>query len=216
MTIQLKKFFILLLIPNILFNSAAFAKNQPAKKKPVIIINKTENQKQVEQFDFRKANWGMSHQQVKDSEDKQPISQGSDRMEFPDNLLGVEANVNYFFEDGKLIKAAYIFEGTFSDAVEYIINFRKIKKALLDKYGSPFSDNSNELDIIEKEMYKQVGELISRGVQEYETKWDTPNTNIKLLLKGKDLFTKVKLELGYTSKQLKHLDEDKEVIKDKF
>lgn len=213
---NLKKIITLFIIPNLLFNSLALANNKPTKKKSVIIIKKTENQSQVEKFDFRKAKWGMNHQDIQSSEKIDAIIQEKERLVYPDSLLGINASINYYFENSKLIKASYLFDGTFTDQVEYIVDFIKIKKVLKEKYGSPTSDNSSELDIMEKDMFKQVGELISSGVQEYETKWETPKTQIKLILKGKDIFTKTKLELGYTSRQLKHLDDDREVEKNKF
>lgn len=177
-------------------------------KKPYINIKRTETKKE-EGFTFRKTKWGMSQQQVHETEGKQPVLQEADKIIYQDKLLNLGTKVIYYFEKGKLFKGTYFFDGTFTNQVEYIVNYKKLKHALKDKYGSPSSDNNAELDEMDDFSYDHMGELVSRGVHDLETKWETPSTNITLLLSGKDLMSKVRLELYYNSRNLKYLEDER-------
>ena len=88
-------------------------------------------------------------------------------------------------QKGKLIKASYFSEPVFTNPEDYIINFLKIKKAMTEKYGTPISDSSWEINNITKEMYRQVGEVIERGGQFYDVRWETSRTKIKMVLSKK-------------------------------
>jgi hypothetical protein len=217
MEMSLKKIPLLLVISAFVITPPVMAKNQPHQKKSQIIIKKVEKKKDEDPFDFRKAKWGMNIQQVHESEGKQAISENNEKLVYPDTLLDLNAEVSYFFEKNRLVKAIYQLEGNnTNDPVENINNFKKIRNALSQKYGRPDFDTSGELDMFEKDTYKNLGELIARGAQVLETRWETPRTRIKLLLKGRDIFSKVTLDLGYFAKDQETRAISAEEEKNKF
>ncbi len=167
-------------------------------------------------FDFRKTRWGMNFLQVQASENSNPVSTTSDVMVYKDKMLDNDVDIEYYFENNKLFKAAFIFGSSFINKQENIIYYQKIKEGVKAKYGRPSADNSKELDIMDENQYKHMAELLERGVNDYETIWTLPNTKIKLILKGKDMFSKLRLELGYISRKYKSIDKVKEIDKSQF
>ncbi len=208
-------FLIFSVLPNLLICTNLSAK--PSNKKAIINITKTEKDSEdADSPDFRKIRWGMNPQQVSETEKVPLKTSDSDIIVYKDQLMELDTNVSYFFEKGKLIKASYFSEPVFTNPEDYIINFLKIKKAMTEKYGTPISDSSWEINNITKEMYRQVGEVIERGGQFYDVRWETSRTKIKMVLSKKGFFSKVNLEIEYAGKSLIHLDEQNEAQKSKF
>ena len=182
-----------------------------AKAKPVKNVVK-----QAEKFDFRKARWGMNKSQIKSSEKIKPFFEDEGRITYKDKMFETDVSINYFFEDKKLIKSQYLFDGTFTKGEDYITYFRKIKKNIVEKYGKAYKDDSKELDIMEVSHYQNIVDLVQRGEQSYEIIWDEPTTTVTLSLIGKNTFTPIRLFVAYNSKKLKEIDDNKEVKKSLF
>jgi hypothetical protein len=209
-----KKIIILSLIPNFLICTNISAKS--TNKRSYINISKTDSEQEDNSPDFRKIRWGMSIQQVSETEKSSPESQNSNFIVYKDKLMELDTNVTYFFEKGKLIKASYLSEPSSNNPEDYIVNFLKIKKTMTEKYGIPFSDSSSDINFVSKEMYRQIGEVVERGGQSFDVKWETPRTKIKMTMVKPGIFSKMKLEIEYASKSLINLDEQNEAQKSKF
>ncbi|MFN8578678.1 MAG: hypothetical protein U0354_17760 [Candidatus Sericytochromatia bacterium] len=205
----MKKTSLILLLSVFSLNLNVYAQNDKSTK----VVKKVEKK---EEFNFRKVKWGMNHLQVSASEKEKPSLESDDKVTYKEKMFERDVNINYFFENDKLIKSEYLFDGTLTDKEEYITYFKKIKSNLISKYGKPSSDNSKEVDIMEKSRYSQVGELLSQGVLTYDVIWNKPDTTIKLGIKGKDFFTALKLYIAYNSKKFKEKDDTKEVEKSLF
>ena len=141
-------------------------------------------------YDFRKTNWGMSKEQVKATEDKKPDI-------FEDgNTLGYKVIINekdfvliYYFLEDKLYSSAYALSWEYVVKDIYFKSYEGIKEILIEKYGKPKIDIPG---LQEDDLYK--------GNYIYWTLWETPTTEICLMLSDDN--NNIKLNLSYNSKEL--------------
>ena len=155
-----------------------------------------------EKYDFRKTNWGMSKEQVKATEDKNPD------LEY-DNILSYKVKIGednfvcfYYFLEDKIYKAFYsLDEEHLINKNDYINDFARHRKALIKQYGETKIDKiiwKNDL-LKDKEQY--WGVAVGRGDLVCTAEWETPTTKIDLELFGVNY--KILLTIGYESKELK-------------
>lgn len=89
-------------------------------------------------YDFRKAKWGMTPAQVKNNEilpikkDKTPLM-----LTYETTIFGINADLSYFFDNGKLTNAVYITTDHYTDFGRHIQNFEDMLDALKKKLGEP-------------------------------------------------------------------------------
>lgn len=164
-------------------------------------------------FDFRKANWGMSVEQVKASEDKKPDFEGDIASGF---ILSYEVQIDskdyycvYFFLEDKLYNTGYAFSENHTNKNDYIQDYDGLKGLLIKKYGEP--NKKRLLSIYDREeiywgyeLYKDDesnwGLAISVGELSYVSIWETPTTEIELILDGDNY--EISLRIVYISKEL--------------
>lgn len=165
-------------------------------------------------FDFRKINWGMTIEQVKASEDKKPDFEGDVAMGW---ALGYEIEIGledyycfYYFLEDKLYLSAYAFAGNHTNKNDYIQDYEGTKELLIKKYGELnkkklLSSHNREEVYWEYELYKDDendwGLAISVGELSYVSIWETPTTEIELILDGDNY--EISLRIMYESKELK-------------
>ena len=142
-----------------------------------------------EKYDFRKTNWGMSVEQVKLAE-KGKITYRRDREGYTEYELIYEVKFGlynyhcyYYFVEDKLYKCEYRDTDTIFDSSGFIAitEYKRFKKALIEKYGKPFSQD-------ERNVYVS-----------YSSSWNTSTTKIKLYCYT--LFDS--LSITYESRELK-------------
>jgi hypothetical protein len=180
-------------------------------------------------YNFRKTNWGMSKEEVKDSEWwTNPITNKSYKHEpkydlgneisYYANIAEIEGNLTYEFVENKLIGARYNFTEEFEDREQYIINFYKIKEYLTKKYGKPEigpQEKSSVKEILEEiKLFERI--LGINGIHyPCAAYWTLSKTEIRFVLiyeKGN-----FHLVLGYYSLELMDWAEqikEKEILKD--
>jgi hypothetical protein len=123
--------------------------------------------------DFRKANWGMSKEEVKQSEGLALLLQEFNAIQYLGEMLGYEVLITYLFEDGQLkndkfTRGAYGL--TQKEVANYNTAFKKFKKVLTKKYGKP-SENSSSL--------KWKAKHLTNFMTKY-CYWDLPDKTIEL------------------------------------
>jgi hypothetical protein len=97
------------------------------------------------EYDFRKAKWGMSVEQVKNSETAHFESEGwceeltSYTLEYTGRIADITCTIGYTFRNEKLEEAGYVFLGEEYGGTEKFL-FEKFKKWLIEKYGEPIKD----------------------------------------------------------------------------
>jgi len=172
--------------------------------------NTTLNSELKIDYDFRKTNWGMNHEEVMQSEEnastflKDYNEEG--RLLFQGDASGIPCYIFYEFSEGKLTQTAYWFyslDKSHDDKDVYISDYFNLKEKLTKKYGNPSIDNQIWVNDLYKNDSKKWGVAISLGHSYIITGWETSVTEIGLVLNGKD--NGVNLYILYTSKELKDL-----------
>jgi hypothetical protein len=97
------------------------------------------------QSDFRKANWGMTQDQVIAAESKPPasvsIAGGVTALRYDSmKFAGVPAGVLYFLENGKLTRAKYLFDARHNDLNEFIADYKLVEPELREHFGKPAAE----------------------------------------------------------------------------
>lgn len=156
---------------------------------------------------FRKAQWGMTQEQIVRLEGNPAARENPGDfyvMRYWDSLENMSCWIDYLFKDDKLVKARYIFLVKHEYKSQYFGDYKKAKDFLTEVHGQSPLTNINWLNPTYKEDYSNWGLAVSLGHLEYSAIWDTPETEIVLRLFGEN--NEVKLVAEYTGK----LKEEKE------
>jgi hypothetical protein len=179
-------------------------------------------------YDFRHTKWGMSMQEVKNTENGEPINKFSkgDVLTYTSTLLDEKVVIVYNFAFNKLVRAKYMF-AKYSDSLwrvffgsfpqeklstgHFILDFEKFKKELTEKYGEPLKEgwpvHKDYHDLVKGEEGLEVLEkAIKAGKGGLYAKWMTDKTEIILIVSGRD--DKISFEIGYSSKEFRSLEKD--------
>ena len=152
-----------------------------------------------EEYTFRKTRWGMSKEEVKQSEGREPTYEEEDGMAYTgEKIADLEVCLFYYFLEDKLYRAAYQVTEKHAFENKYIEDYKKLKELLMKKYGEPFVDR----EIWENDLYKddpeRWGFAISIGHLKYVAGWATDSTEIGLMLAGDNY--EINLMILYQSK----------------
>ena len=165
-------------------------------------------------YDFRKTIWGMTKDEVKSTENNEIIDEDLGSTEevivYKDQISSFDCFVGYIFVENKLASAGYYINEEHSNKNAYIDDYEKLKDLLSKKYGNPIRDDVIWRDDLYKEDKVDWGLAISIGDLTYQASWETPTTEIELLLSGDNY--NIELVIKYVSKELK--DWAKEVVKE--
>ena len=152
----------------------------------------------AQDFDFRKTRWGMSKEEVIQSEGKKPINEVATQIYYSDFILDRKVLVLYTIINNKLRVGGYILEDEHTDKNIYIDDYNDFKEVLIDKYGSPMSDEviwHNSLYINDTQRW---GLAVSMGHLEYQCRWETERNVLILGLHGDN--NEVSLHIAYIGK----------------
>jgi hypothetical protein len=163
---------------------------------------KQETSSGSEKYDFRKTNWGMNKEQVKATEGKKPDVEANALLKYKVNVDGRGFSCYYNFLEDKLYSCIYLFTGEHTDKNLYIDDYAEIKETLTYEYGKPELDISG---LWTNNLYKgdrsHWGFAIGVGHVTYGATWETPTTEIMIMLVGAN--SRIRLIIGYDSKELK-------------
>ncbi len=158
---------------------------------------------------FRKAQWGMTQEQVIRLEGNPAARENSGDyyvMRYWDSIKDMTCWMDYIFKDDKLVKARYIFLVRHDYKSQYFGDYKKAKDFLTEVHGQSPLTNINWLNPTYKEDYSNWGLAVSLGHLEYSAIWDTPMTEIVLRLFGEN--NEVKLVADYTGKVEKEKEKE--------
>ncbi len=164
-------------------------------------------------FDFRKTLWGMSKEQVKQTEVATLVKDEVDVVIYSDIVASLNSFIMYFFVDNKLVRARYAFIEKHTNKNDFIFDFKKVNDALIDKYGNPISDKEYWSDDLYKSDYDQRGFAVSLGHLKFFTTWETNLTTITSALTGDNY--KIQHIAEYVSIRLNELEKNKKKEKSK-
>jgi len=182
---------------------------------PVFLIAQKPTQEK-EEYDFRETLWGMTKETVKRTEKTKPFQEVESQLIYIDTIINLKIAVFYDFIDNKLVSTGYAVMEDHSNENLYIKDYKKLKDALVEKYGKP-SDKATDgsdyeeivwLDDLYQDDPSRWGFAISVGDLIYQSFWETNTTAIVMRLFGDNY--KISLLIKYFSKELEHLKEKEE------
>lgn len=166
----------------------------------------------ADEYDFRKARWGMSQEEVIRSESGKPVGRTSEVLKYKSSLDNKDCSIFYKFQNNRLMTGLYAFDIWHTNQNNYILDYGRLKELLIKKYGTPLDDEviwSNDLFKNDHQLY---GMAVAMGHLAFVARWETPTTEVGLMLTGENY--EITLAIIYESKDLKEDPEkkDKEVL----
>ncbi len=138
----------------------------------------------VNAADFRKSDWGMTQEQVKNTETLEISSSTNKGLWYESKLLDKKVMVCYKFIDNKLVSGAYLLEEENTNNNLFIDDYNNFKEALTKKYGEPEKDITHWDRNLFKDMPSHWGTAIALGQLRYIAYWKTQDTEIMVMLHG--------------------------------
>jgi len=145
-----------------------------------------ENIESGELYDFRSARWGMTMEDVIESEPEKPISKSDNTLDFMTTILDMQTQVRYTFKDDQLIRGGFFFKVNDNEKKDYIDSYNKLKEMLIQINRKPFIDTIRQIDTFKKIDDSNMGEAVCNGDVIYASQWDIPRADIQLLLRGEN------------------------------
>ncbi|GJM14804.1 MAG: hypothetical protein DHS20C13_01310 [Thermodesulfobacteriota bacterium] len=159
----------------------------------------TEDSEAVAKYDFRRANWGMSIQEVKESEEMEPVLESENTLDYSIFLMGMQVQIGYTFKDDELIRAGFFFLTKPDTNNKYIETYTKLQEELKEVNGKPILETEQQIDPSQTIDPEKKAEAVCNGDLLYATQWDLPKTDIQLILRGED--SECKLTIIYLSEE---------------
>jgi hypothetical protein len=148
-----------------------------------------------------KSLWSMNSDQLRRFKGE-PIhegqSQGYTIIGYRQTIMDRECLVGFYFEGDRLAGAKFSFVEQPDNKNQNIVDYKKIKELMIQKYGRPEEDNIAWKDPLHKDDIEEWGNAIGMGHLTYSSKWRTRRTEVLLQLAGAD--EEVSLELTYRGK----------------
>lgn len=142
--------------------------------------------------------WSMSSSQLR-SFKGEPVhegqSQGYTIIGYRQTIMDRGCLVGFYFEGGRLVGAKFSFVEQRDNKNQNIVDYKKIKELMIQKYGRPEEDNIAWKDASHKDNIEEWGNAIGMGHLKYSSKWRTRKTEVLLQLAGED--EEISLELTY-------------------
>lgn len=156
---------------------------------------------------FDEMQWGVSKKYILEMEGK-PSSQervkGQDIMRYLQKVINMDCAIEYIFAANKLSKTKFFFLNTSpEDKNAYLEDYRRIKDALVQKFGRPVEENMNWLDSSYRDDFSNWGEAITLGHLVLSSLWQTPQTEITASLGGSE--EEVSLVVEYAALKAREL-----------
>lgn len=171
--------------------------------KVITIQGQSQNARQALKSDLYldKSLWSMNSAQLRSIKGEpmhQGQSQGYDIIGYRQTILDRECLIGFYFEGGRLVGAKFSFADQSENKNQNIVDYKKIKELLIQKYGRPEQDNISWKDTTHKDDIEEWGNAIGLGQLEYSSKWRTRQADVLLQLEGAD--EEISLELTYKGK----------------
>lgn len=155
---------------------------------------------------FDELKWGLSKKQILEMEGKpqaQEKSKGVDIMRYQQKLINLDCSISYLFAANRLTGTRFSFNTEYLDKNAYLEDYRKVKDALVQKFGRPLEEAMDWRDTTFKDEFGAWGEAVSLGHLEMSSRWLTPQTEIQAVLSGGN--EEIFLTVEYSGRQLKEL-----------
>ncbi|HOF34841.1 MAG TPA: hypothetical protein PK624_12960 [Spirochaetota bacterium] len=135
-----------------------------------------------EEYDFRKARWGMSFEEVLNSEEVEPLySVKNEHITYRDSIFFKYYSFNYSFSDGKLSSIFVSFDDLFPlEKNNYFEEYNEIKKLYEKRYGKVSKSQTIWYNKKFKNSPDRINEAISKKHVNIGDAWILEKTVISL------------------------------------
>lgn len=169
----------------------------------------------LHEYDFRNTNWGMSKEEVRLAEGRNPDLETDNGLVYKVIIDKYDCYCIYFFLENRLYMSTYRVNEEHINKNVYIEDYENLKELLIKKYGKPTWENVNWKDDFYKDIKGNWGLAVARGDLEYTITWEAPITTVQMRLMGENY--KIDLFIAYYSNELEDWVKeirDKKSIKD--
>jgi len=146
--------------------------------------------------DFRQAHWGMSKDEVKQSETVELRT--ADRSETTletlvgtGSVAGMPCIIFYEFAEDQLVSASYVIAGKTAAGLKrhtsdnsYLEDYETLKGILREKYGTPLNDETTWRNPLYRDSPARYGLAVSLGHLQESVAWLTPTTRLGAVISG--------------------------------
>lgn len=123
------------------------------------------------EYDFKQFRWGDSKEDIIAIEGT-PLYETDEQIMYITTAAGLDTALSYQFRENELYGVIYILMESHTTAGLYIDDYNKIKEAIIDKYGTPTSDNVDWDTSRHKEYYSDdIGRALEYGYATYDTRF---------------------------------------------
>ncbi len=203
----------IILLCNISFaqdDSSIFAFTETGKK---IILRNDGTWEFIEvettNFDIRNVRWGMSREEVIQSEEETIYQETENYIAYSTELASLDVFLVYHFIDDMLVRANYLIIEEHSNEYDYISDFNILLELLIIKYGE--TEHEDEYRVWKNNLLRDSpnlwGTALSTGDLVYEAIWNLERTEIILNLSGEHY--DISLIIQYSSKGFSEFEERK-------
>lgn len=152
---------------------------------------------------FDEMPWGVTRKQVVESEGKpssQTKAKGRDVLLYKQRVINLDCDVEFWFEANRLRQTRFLFAQGSPDKNDCLNNYRKVKDALIRRFGKPLEENMDWHDASCKDDFSAWGTAVARGDLELRSRWLTPKTEILATLAGEN--EEISLSVTYKALRL--------------
>lgn len=156
--------------------------------------------------DFRRAEWGMTKEQVKAVEKEAPLqSRGESLLKYKTQIMGLDVHIYYYFEKGRLRHGSYDFISVPESGCSEI--FDKLVETISKKYGEAKEELIWKDDSLKTP--KPSSTAVAFGFLKRAAEWETEKTVIRLSLSSEKYGDPITLDIYYVSKEDREQEEMK-------
>ena len=172
-----------------------------------IEVNDETNTSEVS-YSLRNVNWGMSIQEVVQSEEQEYdyMSEDESSLLYSDVTAGNVkfSYLKYSFDNVALNQATYYADDTHSSDNLYVEDYKTLKDKLTSLYGTPNPDDVKEIwyDDLYKDDPNDYGKAVARGDLTMATRWTTDTSIITLFLSGDNYQCKLAIQYYDINKEI--------------
>ncbi len=173
---------------------------QAASESPAAASTPSAQSNPEEKFDFRRARWGMTKEEVKKTERKKPEHETEDSITYSGKYGKLLTAYSYKFIDGKLQRAGVLHTEKLANDSMYLENYENLKKDITEEYGPPALDEEKPLKpglVIDPD---KKAEAVCGGDLMLSSAWDIPGSLVVLMIRAEDkkcLVSLVYMSEGY-------------------
>ena len=136
----------------------------------------------AQEYDFRKTRWGMTRQEVKESENAKFTNENPVVLSCATELLSYKTIIEYVFgAGGKLCRADFLIRIKKIPGSDYCPAYELFKKDLIDKNGLPDADDLNYRS--PKDFPEPEANVVWKNNCTAKTVWEIRRTTITLTLR---------------------------------